>query len=99
MEGSLTSGKLAPTHEALIDAIENNQSVTVDCSAVSAADISLVQLILSARKTALSAGKSVTLSAPAYGALLDVLTRGAFVNATGSVPAAEQAFWLNQKDK
>ncbi len=99
LEGSLTSGELAPVHEALTNAIEKNQAVTLDCSAVTAADIGLVQLILSARQTARTAGKSITLSAPAYGALLDVLARGGFVSGPGCAPAIEQAFWLNQEDE
>ena len=99
LEGPLTSGELAPVHDELTKAIEKNQTVTLDCNAVTAADIGLVQLIVSARRTAQDAGKSVTLSAPAYGALLDVLTRGGFVNAPGCAPAAAQAFWLNQEDE
>lgn len=99
LEGSLTSGELAPVHDELTKAIEKNKTVTLDCSAVTAADIGLVQLMLSARQTARDAGKSVTLSAPAYGALLDVLTRGGFVSAPGCPPAIEQAFWLNQEDE
>jgi ABC-type transporter Mla MlaB component len=99
LEGSLTYGELAPVHGALTQAIEKNQAVTLDCSAVTSADIGLVQLILSARQTARAAGKSISLSAAAHGALLDVLTRGGFVSAPGCAPAIEQAFWLNQEDQ
>ena len=50
----------------------------VDLTAVEEADISLVQLLASADASARLDDKSVVLSAPANGAVRDVLERGGF---------------------
>lgn len=72
---------------ALRDLLGQHSHVEIDCSAVSEADLTLVQLLLSARKTAEHDGKRLTLAAPASGALLDALARA-------GVLAAADPFWL-----
>lgn len=68
----------------------------IDASGVTEADLSVLQLLLSARKSALKAGKTLTLSAPADGALRDALVLGGFLGTAGqSGPEAD--FWLNRE--
>lgn len=81
----------------LLEALRGHSRVEIGFEGVTAADLSTVQLILSARKTAASAGKSVVLAQPASGWLLDTLQRAGLVNPEGSQPASGQAFWLKQE--
>ena len=65
--------------------VERPWSARTPCGRL--ADLTLVQLLLSARKAAERDGKRLTLAVPASGALLDALTRG-------GVLAAADPFWL-----
>jgi hypothetical protein len=58
---------------------------------VTEADLTLVQLIESARISATQDGKTFSLSAPASGALLTVLERGGFL---GELVDPRTQFWL-----
>jgi ABC-type transporter Mla MlaB component len=80
------------SHSLLLEALSAASSIRVDCSQLTEADISLVQLILSARKTAAGTGKRLTLAHPAEGILHGVLMRGGFLRADS--PAGELGFWL-----
>ena len=84
---------IAEAHRKLCEALQNNHAVAIDATAVSDADIAFVQLLESARLTAAGLGKSVVLTAPAGGALLETLKRGGFLH-----PQARDdlAFWLHQ---
>ena len=81
----------------LRDLLSQHAHVEVDCSAVSEADLTLVQLLLAARKTAEQSGKRLTLTAPATGALLDALRRGGLVG-THAPDGASNSFWLQTGD-
>ena len=83
------------SHSLLLEALSAASSIRVDCSHVTEADISLVQLLLSARKTAAGTGKRLTLAHPAEGALGGILTRGGFLRADS--PASERRFWLKSE--
>ncbi|MDO8608639.1 MAG: STAS domain-containing protein [Phaeospirillum sp.] len=72
----------------LKQALSSSDRIEVDCTAVTEVDIAFIQLILAARKTAEAAGKTLTLSAPAVGALLEALT----ICGTQDGPRAQ--FWL-----
>lgn len=93
VDGDLTLLRLQSFRAALSGAIASAPAVTVDCSGATGAHLGLIQLILSARKTAAAAGKSVALTKPATGEFLDTLRRAGLVSAEGAPPAFEQAFW------
>lgn len=65
-EGSLTLANTAQTRQRLLDALDSNQSVLVDISDAEDLDITFVQLLISARKSALSQRKDFYLSAPDF---------------------------------
>ena len=83
------------SHASLLETLHDASSISVDCSGISEVDLSLVQLLLSARRTAASFGKGLTLAHPAQGALRDILVRGGFLRADS--PADERAFWLKSE--
>lgn len=70
--------------------MRESQAVVVDVSQVSEADLTSVQLLEAARRKAEVLGINLSLSAPADGALLEVLKRGGFVDGTGE----RATFWL-----
>jgi anti-anti-sigma regulatory factor len=78
----------------LLAMIERQGAVAVDCARLAEADLSLVQVLLAARKTARRVGKTLTLAQPASGALRDVLLRAGFLSAAGHPPKEDDAFWL-----
>lgn len=69
-------------------------SLTLDCSALAEADLSLVQLVIALRKSAVERGATVALKEPASGALLQLLVRSGFVTAPAGNPETDDAFWL-----
>ena len=88
LEAVQTLRTIEATTAAVRDLLAQHPHVEIVCGAVGEADLTLVQLLLSARRTAEQSGKRVTLAAPASGALLDALRRG------GLAEAADP-FWLH----
>lgn len=77
----------------LAAALSEYETVIVSVHHLTAIDISVLQLLASAHRTASAAGKSITLSAPSDGALQHALRRVGFVDAGGSPLVREGDFW------
>jgi anti-anti-sigma regulatory factor len=92
-DGSQTIRGAEEIHRRLQEALRDHESVVVDCAQIENADLVFLQMLLSARLTALDAGKSIRLAAPAEGPLLEALTRAGFAPA-GEILTAERQFWL-----
>ncbi len=91
--GIVTLQTVESIHTQLL-ALEDRSVVTIDCSAATEVDVSLVQLILAARTTAQQTGRAVVLAQPADGALLETLERGGFLSASPDEPVDLRRFWL-----
>lgn len=76
-------------HARLLDAYRNSDGVVLDLSDLADVDLTFVQLIEAARRTAAADGKAIALAAPAMGVLLDTLERGGFLRSK-----QDNAFWL-----
>ena len=96
LKGPVTLPAVEAIHAQFL-ALEDRPAITVDCSAVTEADVSLVQLILAARASARRAGRSVALAKPAGGALLDTLERGGFLSAARDNAPDYHDFWLGSR--
>ncbi|EME69554.1 sulfate transporter/anti sigma-factor antagonist sTAs [Paramagnetospirillum caucaseum] len=72
----------------LKQALESSDRIEVDCSGLTEVDVAFIQLILAACKSAEAAGKVLSLSAPAGGALLEILT------ICGAQDGSRAQFWL-----
>ncbi|ALK08299.1 STAS domain-containing protein [Blastochloris viridis] len=94
--GALTVRHADQIHESFVDALRQHRHVVVDCSQATQVDLSFVQLVLSARRSAAAAGKRLSLAQRASGDLLDVLQRAGLVAADGSAPIPGQEFWFQQ---
>jgi ABC-type transporter Mla MlaB component len=82
---------IAQCHGRLLEAMKCSKAVQIDLAELAQADLTLVQLIEAARRFAVSAGATVSLSAPAGTDLCEILQRGGFLNA-----AESRAFWLHE---
>jgi hypothetical protein len=89
--GELTLKTIAGAHERLGEALAGGAPVTAAVDADAVVDLSFVQLLLAARRTAREAGGEFALARPAAGGLLETLTRGGFVET-----ADQRAFWLGE---
>jgi anti-anti-sigma regulatory factor len=79
----------------LTQALGSHSTIIVDTRTATSLDVTIVQLLVAARKSALAAGKSLRLWAPAAGALREVLTRTGFVSADGRPLTPEGTFWTD----
>lgn len=77
----------------LRDAIIAHQSVAIATDAITAADVTTIQLLLAARKMALASDKSCTLSAPPGGVLRSLLIQTGILDADGRPLAPDGDFW------
>ena len=80
---------------ALLAALRDANDIEVDCSKATEVDVSLLQLLVAAHRSASEQGKSLRLWPPANGVLLDALVRGGFVDP--ALPPASNGFWLNPR--
>lgn len=80
LTGSLTVASAEQTRETLIAALRDQPSVVVDCSGADEIDLTFIQCLIAASRTAARAGKSFALAAPADGALKDILVRSGLLD-------------------
>ncbi len=88
--GALTMRNIAAVQARISEALRRRSSVEIDCSAATEIDLSFVQLLLAARKSAVRLGKSLTLAAPPSDLLRDVLARAGLLSTAGG---DEAEFW------
>lgn len=81
---------IAGCRDTLMKALEHGSDIHVDLSALTDVDLTLVQLITSARRFAAATGKALALKVPAGDALRSILERGGFLGS-----AQDREFWLH----
>ncbi len=94
LSGAQTIRVIDDIQAKLRELVSVHTRIEIDCAALTEADLSLVQLLLAARDSAEKSGKTIALAAPATGALLNVLSRGGFVDPAGGPATADAGFWL-----
>lgn len=93
LSGDFSLKNIAELHETLRNLLAEHQSITVDTSGMTSADICTLQLLASARKTAIATGRTLDLIIPRAGALERVLTAAGFLDAQGNPQTSEGDFW------
>lgn len=93
-DGDLTMAYAASAHARLCAALAAGTTVEVAMGDITALDLSFVQVLIAARKSAQAAGKVLRLAAPASGVFLDALRRGGLL---GGPPSADDRFWQAQQ--
>lgn len=86
---------VAELRDRLITAIAENDTVVVSANKATSIDISVLQLLASAHKSAGAAGKTISLHAPNDGALRQALQRSGFVGPAGEPLTREGNFWIH----
>ncbi|WP_375450631.1 STAS domain-containing protein [uncultured Devosia sp.] len=77
----------------LRQALVEHSTITVVTDTLTSIDTSIIQLLVSARKSALASGKTLLLRAPPDGALRRLLLQAGFVGADGTARTPEGEFW------
>ena len=91
--GELTIRNISEAHRDLASALSASPAVQAQVAADAAVDLTFVQLLQSARRTARETGVAFALTAPAEGPLRETLERGGFLAA-----AEDREFWLMQAE-
>jgi ABC-type transporter Mla MlaB component len=99
LHGAMTLREADAVRSRLLEAMSMHDTVEIDCSAVTGADVSFIQCLIAARRTAAASGKRLSLAAPAQGALLDALVRGGFLFSSPNEPGpvehtSTDSFWI-----
>lgn len=91
--GELTIRTIASLRERLVDFLAGSTAVQARVAPDATVDLTFVQLLESARRTAREAGAAFALAEPAAGQLRETLERGGFLAA-----ADDRNFWLMQAE-
>lgn len=85
---------VAELRDQLITAIAENEAIVVSAERATSVDISVLQLLASAHRSAGAAGKTITLQSPSNGVLQQALKRAGFVSPDSEPLTREGAFWI-----
>jgi hypothetical protein len=91
--GELNIRSIVEAHGRLTKLMAASSAVVADVAPDASVDLTFIQLLESARRTAREASGSFRLARPADGALLETLERGGFLAAP-----ADRDFWLMQAE-
>jgi|WetSurMetagenome_2_1015567.scaffolds.fasta_scaffold452803_2 hypothetical protein len=90
--GEMTIRTIEIAYRSLSDKLQSGDGIIIDVTDVGDADLTFIQLIESARRTAAAQTKTLALAAPASGGLRSLLERGGFLPKSNGEAAA---FWLH----
>lgn len=85
---------VAGLRDQLLTAIAQNDSIVVSGENVASIDISVLQVLASAHRSATAANKSISLRDSADRALEHALRRAGFVSPSGEPLTREGTFWI-----
>ena len=91
LTGEITIAGIGAAHAEMMAALSAPGSVVVDISGVTEADLTFVQLLEAARRSAAEADRTLSLTQPAGPAVKEILQRGGFLDDADSDRAT---FWL-----
>jgi ABC-type transporter Mla MlaB component len=87
LAGAHTVRQAIETQAGIVDALRDHADTRLDCTGVTEADLSLIQILLAAQSSAAAAGRRFALHASPQGPVLAALQRGGFANAASADPA------------
>jgi two-component system chemotaxis sensor kinase CheA len=87
--GSLTVSQSETIQATLLDALAQHSSIEIDCSDSEEIDVSFLQILISASRSAIACNKNLSLSSPPCGSLSEAMSRCGFpVPASGMTSLA-----------
>ena len=93
-DGPLTVRNIVTLQERLLEALQTGLPTEIDCSGATEVDLSFLQLLIAARRSAAGQGSALTCRGPASGPLRDVLVRSGFTGAAEESSPAALTLWL-----
>jgi anti-anti-sigma regulatory factor len=78
LRGNLTTANSEETRAAVMQALSRHDSVVLDCEGATEIDLTLVQILVAASRTAAQAHKRIELKSPPTGPLAEALRRCGF---------------------
>jgi hypothetical protein len=90
LSGSQTIREAEDTARALRDILTAESAILLDCGAIEETDLTFLQLVIAARKSAVRDGKTLALASPAEGVLLTALAQA------GIRPDGSRQFWFEE---
>jgi ABC-type transporter Mla MlaB component len=94
LDGSQTVRGIEATYERLSAALAQHQAVDIRCDGIAEFDLSFIQLLLAARRSAHASGKSLRLTGPATGKFRLALDRAGFLAGAAEESSQSTAFWI-----
>ena len=82
-------------HDEILTYVKNNSDIRIDLDSCEDADLALIQLIESARKTAAADAKSISLTKPANTIVQTTLRRAGLLDVFSS---GDAKFWLHKEE-
>jgi two-component system chemotaxis sensor kinase CheA len=92
LTGAMSVREAAQTKADVLAALAEPGDLLLDCAGVTQADLSFIQIILAAHRSARALGKRLALAASPVAALRQALERGGFAHPD----AADPACWTGQ---
>lgn len=89
---------IADIHNKILESINDCIDIEIDCSLIEDVDLSFIQLIAAARKTAARSGGRLGLSSPAPPVMMRLLERGGFISGFGE-QSIDAAFWMAREGR
>lgn len=95
LDGSQIVRNIRLTYDRLSAALAGHAAIEVHCQVIAECDLSLIQVLLAAKRSADNNGKFMRLASPADGILRNALDRAGFLAAHGDGTNNDREFWLN----
>lgn len=86
---------VAALRDQLSSALAAHESIEITAGAVTSIDVSILQLIASAHRTAMASGKTLFLRTPQEGPMRNALIRAGFISKQGKGLTREGDFWTS----
>ncbi len=97
LDGDLDLRRARDVRALLQDALADRAAVEVDVSGLTGIDVGVLQLLISARKSAEHNGMKLSLDARSSTALQAALVSAGLVGPDGNARTPEEAFWFGGK--
>ena len=96
LRGNLGLRDVKQVHELLSGAVSASKEIELDVREVSGMDISVVQLIAAARRSAQQRGRALMLVSEPDSVFAATVTRAGLLRAEGAVRTADEEFWAGK---
>ena len=97
LEATLGLRDAADIHARLLKAVGEHDEVRIDTAGVQNVDITIIQLLVAANRSARKRGRSFMLADAPTGAFKDALISAGLLDSTGQCLAPSEAAWLGTR--